>query len=101
MFKLYGAQFIARGKHELFIGFFVVLSLFCTTLGVAVSITGYQNHGMIAYQFGESACVFASVEGCAASYASIFMGPDGLGAVFEIFGPTVALQVVKDLRRYV
>ena len=54
----------------------------------------------IAYDFGSSACVFASQKGCANVYASIFAGEDSLQSLFSgILGPTVAMQLIFILLR--
>ena len=57
----------------------------------------------VAYDYGESACIFASNTSCAPVYANIFSKSldelDSLTAVFDAFGPVVSLQMVFLLLR--
>jgi hypothetical protein len=56
---------------------------------------------MLAYDFGESACIFLSQGSvCAELYANIFMGTDSLNDLMTfILGPTVGMQLFFMLIR--
>lgn len=99
LFKIIGAQLIAGKKHKMFAGFFMYVGMMtlCSAIG-AILAAALKGHA-VANDFGQSACVFASDAGCAGTYAAIFGGDDALARVFDVFGPTVGLQLFFMLMR--
>ena len=100
--KMFGAQMIAAGQYARFARIFLGGAVFVLALSVgAVAISALKRQPL-AFEFGESACVFASDPDCAPAYARIFLAArpgDSLADVFVAFGPTVGLQMIFILLR--
>ena len=94
IFKMMGSNLIASGKHEMFVGFFAFVLILTVTLGATAIIAAGTLDAFIAYDYGSSACIYASKQECGHSYASIFAGKDTLQSVFYVFGPTVGLNLL-------
>lgn len=105
--RIFGSQMVASGAHAAFVaqyrlGFFIAAGM----AAGAVLIAALMREPL-AYEFGESACVYASEAACAPAYARIFgtLGggaaddTDDLSGVFSAFGPTVGLQMLFVLLR--
>jgi len=97
--KLLGAQMIARREFSDFVKVFSFAAILTTSLAGAAIIAAHVKRVPVGYFYGESACIFATQKECAPVYANIFEGPDQLASVFEVFGPTVGLQLVFLLMR--
>lgn len=92
--KVSGSRLVASGKFRQFVGGFVVALVIATTLALVAVFSAYSKRVPVAFDYGESACIFASDAGCAPVYAGIFVGQDSLAKVFEAFGPTVGLNML-------
>lgn len=100
MLKLFGSRLMGAGQFRTYAANFFNAFLLTCSLAVGAIIMGVLQGAPIAFDFGSSACVFASDKGCASVYAGIFAGDDSLQAVFSrVFGPTVALQLLFLLLR--
>ena len=94
MIKTLGSRMIAQGSHRSFIGLFVFFVGLCIALGIGAFVTAFVKREVVAYDFGQSACIYASKRECAGLYGDIFKKDDSLAQVFEAFGPTVFLQML-------
>ena len=92
--KLFGSQLIAAGKPRNFVAVFAAVFTISLSCAVAAVVGAALLATPVAYDFGETACVYASDAGCAAEFADVFAGRDSLSSVFEAFGPTVGLQLL-------
>jgi hypothetical protein len=70
--KVTGSSLVASGKHKVFVGFFKAAMVLVASLSVAAVFSAILKRIPIAFDYGESACVFASQPDCALSYARIF-----------------------------
>ncbi len=70
IFKMVGAQYMAAGQSERFILTFKVFTFF--TLGVTASalVAALLRRTAVAFDYGESACVFASTANCTSVYVA-------------------------------
>eukprot|EP01126_Amoeba_proteus_P031343 TRINITY_DN30781_c0_g1_i1.p1 TRINITY_DN30781_c0_g1~~TRINITY_DN30781_c0_g1_i1.p1 ORF type:complete len:195 (+),score=20.20 TRINITY_DN30781_c0_g1_i1:89-586(+) len=59
----------------------------------------YEKGNAISYNYGESACIFATNASCAPSYQSIFYGEDSVSTLFKAFGPIVGSQLLFSFLR--
>ena len=98
--RLIGSRLMGAGRARSFaLNFFCVLVM---TLFMAVGaiVLSFMDGIPIAFDYGSSACVFASMPGCASVYAGIFSGDDSLQQVIlKVFGPTAALQMLFTVLR--
>jgi hypothetical protein len=92
-FKLLGASIIANGRYTFFRGFFYSVGILTLSLSIGAIVAAAMKKQYVAFEYGASACIYASQEKCASSYASIFQGSDDLSTLFEYFGPTVGLNL--------
>ena len=100
MLKLFGSRLMGVGRFRAYAANFFYAFLMTCSLAVGAVVLGVSQGAPIAFDFGSSACVFASTKGCANVYAGIFAGDDSLQQVFsQVFGPTVAMQLLFLLLR--
>ena len=100
MLKLFGSRLMGAGRFRVYAANFSCALILTLSLSAGAVIMGASRGAPIAYDFGSSACVFASQKECANVYASIFAGEDSLQSLFSgILGPTVAMQLIFILLR--
>ena len=66
---------------------------------IGAVLAAYATDIYTAYDFGSSACIYATKQECAISYASIFAGKDSLQSVFDAFGWVVGFNLIFVLLR--
>ena len=72
MLKMLGAQLISYGKHKAFANFFCLVLAYTVCLATGAVLISILKRDPLAYDFGQSACLFATNEHCAPVYAAIF-----------------------------
>ena len=92
--KMMGAQLIANGKHAAFIRFYYFFIIITFSLGIGAIVVAYLRQNPVAFEYAQSACVYATSEGCSTVYKNIFKGDNALHSVFAAFGPTVLLNML-------
>jgi len=94
--KSVGPQLIASGVKRAFPGFAAIVVAYGLAVGLLSGVAGVVPfHSYLAANYGESACGYASSEGCAPVYASIFGGETGLPSTFErAFSVAAALNTI-------
>jgi len=97
--KMMGAQLIANGRHREFIRFFIFFVVITLSLGSGAIVVAYWKQSPVAFEYGESACVYATSTGCSPIYKAIYEGANGLHSVFAAFGPTVLLNMLFSTLR--
>ena len=92
--KIFGSKIIAGGQYEMFIRLYSFATLIAACLAITAIFVAAMKADFVAYDYGSSACVYASQPGCASAYASIFFQDgNGLDSMFDVFGPTVGLNL--------
>ena len=94
-----GSRLVASNQVKAFASLFALSAALTVAMVIAAVIAAALKGGPVARQYGQSACVFASMDACAHVYSAIFDGPDSISAVFVALGPTVALQMIFMLLR--
>ena len=98
--KIFGSKMIANGQYELFLRVFFFATLVASSLAISAILAAAVKADFVAYDYGSSACVYASQTECASAYASIFSQEgNGLDSMFEVFGPTVGLNLFFGIFR--
>jgi hypothetical protein len=99
IFKMMGSTLIASGKHRMFLGLFSFICILTISLMIGAVLAAYTTDIYTAYNFGSSACIYATKQECGSSYASIFAGKDSLQSVFDAFGWVVGFNLIFFLLR--
>ncbi len=99
IFKMMGSTLIASGQHSMFLGLMFFISILTISLMIGAVLAAYATDIYTAYDFGSSACIYATKQECAISYASIFAGKDSLQSVFDAFGWVVGFNLIFVLLR--
>eukprot|EP00808_Paulinella_micropora_P027783 g63657.t1 len=97
--KVAAASYIATGEYTKFRIALFIFAGFTICLMVQAIVVSVLFQAPIAFEYGQSACVYASTTNCAFTFASIFFPPEGLAEVFRVFGPVVGLQMLFQLLR--
>merc|ERR1711871_1686436 len=98
--KIFGSKIIAGGQYGMFIRLYSFATLIAVCLAITAIFVAAMKADFVAYDYGSSACVYASQSGCASAYASIFFQDgNGLDSMFDVFGPTVGLNLFFEIFR--
>lgn len=96
--KILGSRMIAEGNKE-FIPFMVEILILLIAVSAGAIIGAYIEQDATAFEYAESACIFASKEACGDVFADIFHGNDSMSNLFGIFGPLVSFQMIFIVMR--
>jgi hypothetical protein len=99
MFKIVGSQLIVTGKTAAFAYLSLIIAAFSICMAAGAVVAAVTKRQAVAFDYGSSACIYASSSACAPSYVRLFYGNDSLPLVFEAFGVTVGLQMLFELLR--
>lgn len=105
--RIFGSQMVASGQHAAFVEQYRLGLLIASGMAAGAVLIAALMREPLGYEFGASACVYASEPACAPAYARIFGtaggrsddDKDDLSDVFTAFGPTVGLQMLFQLLR--
>jgi hypothetical protein len=99
MFKIVGSQLIVARRTAAFARLYLAIAAFSVCMAVGAVVAAVTKRRAVAFDFGSSACIYASSSACAPAYVRLFYGSDSLQLVFEAFGVTVGLQMLFELLR--
>jgi hypothetical protein len=101
LLKLIGSRLMGSGQIKKYLLHFLYGAILTVAMAVGAILLGSVMGNSFAYDFGESACIFASggLE-CAEVYGEIFLGKDSLNILMTNYlGPTVGMQLIFMLLR--
>ena len=93
LLKIFGAKMIANGNFIQFLRVLKFVTAIAASLALAAILAAALKADFVAFDYGSSACIYASQAECVSAYASIFHGENGLDSMFDVFGPTVGLNL--------
>ena len=101
LLKILGSQLMGRGETKKYLIHFIYAIILTVSMAIGAIWLGASMGNGLAYDFGETACIYAGQgKECAQIYVGIFLGDDSLGKLMtNVLGPTVGLQLFFMLIR--